>query len=69
VRHAFLDALKKVLNEPLLAHRWFTLCFLTAFEPNEQFKEGMVCWLKNVATRYRIRLNAMVIDKQAPEEV
>jgi hypothetical protein len=54
VRHGFLEALKKALNNDILAHRWFTLCFLAAFEPNEQFKEAMVRWLKNLAERYRI---------------
>jgi hypothetical protein len=42
------------LNNNILAHRWFTLCILAAFEPNELFKEAMVRWLKNLAARFRI---------------
>jgi len=53
VRHGFLEALKKPLANGHLHQRWFTLCFLTAFEPNEEVKVNMVRWLKNRAEHYR----------------
>jgi sister chromatid cohesion protein PDS5 len=36
-----------------LAQRWYTLCFLAAFEPNDAFKDKMIRWLKNRAEHYR----------------
>jgi len=54
VRHGFLEALRNALANGLLSSRWYTLCFLTAFEPNEDFKEVMVRWLKNRAENYRM---------------
>lgn len=53
VRHGFLEALRRALQTNQLSTRWFTLCFLTAFEPNEGPKETMMRWLKNRADIYR----------------
>jgi len=53
VRHGFLEALQKALGRGALAQRWYTLCFLATFEPNDQFKDKMVRWLKNRAEHYR----------------
>jgi hypothetical protein len=56
VRHGFLAALKKALQQGRLGLRWYTLCFLTAFEPAEDNKQVMVRWLKNRAQYYRISI-------------
>jgi hypothetical protein len=53
VRHGFIEALKRALTQGSLSQRWYTLCFLAAFEPSEQVKEFMVRWLKLRAVRYR----------------
>jgi hypothetical protein len=48
------------LGKGALAQRWYTLCFLAAFEPSEQFKDIMVRWLKNRAIYYRTLPNRVI---------
>ncbi|TIA63964.1 hypothetical protein D6C77_01724 [Aureobasidium pullulans] len=52
VREAFVDAIKKYLGQGRLPHRFYTLVFVYAFEPNGVIKNATSTWLKGRAATF-----------------
>ncbi|KAI5272854.1 hypothetical protein E4T47_03882 [Aureobasidium subglaciale] len=52
VRSAFVDAMKKYLGQGRLPHRFYTLVFVYAFEPNGVIKNPASTWLKGRAAAF-----------------
>ncbi|KAI4720618.1 hypothetical protein E4T48_03098 [Aureobasidium sp. EXF-10727] len=52
VRSAFVDAIKKYLGQGRLPHRFYTLVFVYAFEPNAPIKNAASTWLKGRAAAF-----------------
>jgi sister-chromatid-cohesion protein PDS5 len=52
VREAFVDAIKKYLGQGRLPHRFYTLVFIYAFEPNGVIKNATSTWLKGRAATF-----------------
>ncbi|KAE8355268.1 armadillo-type protein [Aspergillus coremiiformis] len=51
VRSGFINELKKKLVQGShLSHRWYTITFLLAFEPNPSLKDSTLTWLRSRAT-------------------
>ncbi|KAF7596749.1 hypothetical protein BBP40_000177 [Aspergillus hancockii] len=51
VRVGFINELKKKLvQNSRLSHRWYSITFLLAFEPNGSLKDSTLTWLKSRAT-------------------
>ncbi|KAM7220742.1 Armadillo-type fold [Rhypophila decipiens] len=61
VRHAFIAKLQKYLAEGKLRSRFYTIVFLTAFEPNPQFKTRTETWIRSRA-RYFQGLKQHVLE-------
>ncbi|KAK3368174.1 putative SPO76 protein [Podospora didyma] len=49
VRHAFIQKLQKYLAEGKLRSRYYTIIFLTAFEPVAEFKQRTETWIRSRA--------------------
>lgn len=49
VRGGFTAQLKKYLALERLNHRWYTILFLSAFEPEKSLKNDTIAWLKSRA--------------------
>lgn len=45
VRGGFISQLKKYLSQERLHHRWYTVLFLSAFEPEKSLKSDTIAWL------------------------
>ncbi|KAE8454103.1 hypothetical protein EG329_005026 [Mollisiaceae sp. DMI_Dod_QoI] len=57
VRRGFIEKLQKYIVKNRLSHRFYTIIFLTAFEPgsNGAFKESIMTWIRS---RAKIHLDA-----------
>ncbi|KAG5519117.1 hypothetical protein PMAC_002205 [Pneumocystis sp. 'macacae'] len=55
VRYNFVKKLMKDLNLDKLTSRYYTPVFLVAHEPEEEFKQEVVKWIKSCASIYRNR--------------
>lgn len=53
VRHAFISKLQKYLAEGKLRSRYYTIVFLTAFEPNTDFKHRVETWIRSRARHFQ----------------
>jgi len=53
VRHAFIGKLQKYLAEGKLRARYYTIIFLTAFEPNTDFKHRIETWVRSRARHFQ----------------
>jgi sister-chromatid-cohesion protein PDS5 len=53
VRHAFIGKLQKYLAEGKLRARYHTIVFLTAFEPNAEFKHRVETWIRSRARHFQ----------------
>jgi sister-chromatid-cohesion protein PDS5 len=49
VRRAFIEKLQKYLVKGKLPHRFYTIVFLTAFEPQADFKNSVITWIRSRA--------------------
>ena len=49
VRRGFVEKLQKYLVKGRLAHRFYTIIFLTAFEPELEFKNSIITWVRSRA--------------------
>ena len=47
VRIGFTNQLKKYLGRQKLSHRWFTVLFLLAFEPDDELRSSTLTWLRS----------------------
>jgi sister chromatid cohesion protein PDS5 len=47
VRSGFTNQLKKYLGQNKLSHRWCTILFLLAFEPDEALRSSTLTWLRS----------------------
>lgn len=47
VRSGFVNQAKKYLGQSRLNHRWLTVLFLLAFEPDEELRNTTVTWLRS----------------------
>lgn len=54
VRSGFIHQLKKYLGQNRLSHRWYTVMFLIAFEPDIELRTSTLVWLKSRA-QYFVR--------------
>ncbi|KAG4304091.1 hypothetical protein PORY_002455 [Pneumocystis oryctolagi] len=55
VRYNFVKKLMKSLNLDKLTARYYAPIFLVAHEPEEEFKQETIKWIKSCASVYRIR--------------
>lgn len=53
VRHGFISKLQKYLAEGKLRTRFYTIVFLTAFEPHTEFKQRTETWIRSRARYYQ----------------
>ncbi|KAI0393967.1 armadillo-type protein [Xylariaceae sp. FL0594] len=53
VRHLFVEKLQKYLVQNKLRPRFYTIIFLTAFEPNALFKNQVETWIRSRARFFR----------------
>ncbi|KAB5570546.1 armadillo-type protein, partial [Coniochaeta sp. 2T2.1] len=53
VRHAFISKLQKYLAEGKLKARYYTIVFLTAFEPKADFKHRVETWIRSRASHFQ----------------
>lgn len=53
VRHLFVEKLQKYLVQSKLRPRFYTIIFLTAFEPNAGFKSQVETWIRSRARFFR----------------
>ncbi|KAI9742635.1 MAG: hypothetical protein M1818_003776 [Claussenomyces sp. TS43310] len=58
VRRRFTDKLQKYLVQNRLSNRFYTIVFLQAFEPDPQFRQSNMTWIRSRAKFFS--------DKQAP---
>lgn len=58
VRHKFTEKLEKYLVRSRLPNRFYTVIFLLAFEPEAQFRQSTITWIKSRAKGFS--------DKQSP---
>ncbi|KAL1305926.1 hypothetical protein AAFC00_004068 [Neodothiora populina] len=61
VRAAFIERVKKHLGSGTLPHRFYTLVFLLAYEPNASVKENTITWLRGRAATFA-RTNDSVLE-------
>ena len=47
IRRGFIEKLQKYLVKGLIAHRFYTIIFLTAFEPDASFKNSIMTWIRS----------------------
>ncbi|KAK4190432.1 armadillo-type protein [Podospora australis] len=52
VRHNFVKKLQKYLSDDKLRTRFYTIVFLTAFEPNTEFKQRIETWVRSRARHF-----------------
>ncbi|KAK3399126.1 putative SPO76 protein [Sordaria brevicollis] len=53
VRHGFVRKLQKYLADSKLRSRYYTIIFLTAFEPNVEFKNRVETWIRSRARHFQ----------------
>ncbi|KAK3322170.1 putative SPO76 protein [Apodospora peruviana] len=53
VRHGFIRKLQKYLADSKLRSRYYTIAFLTAFEPNSEFKMRVETWIRSRARHFQ----------------
>ncbi|EGO58136.1 hypothetical protein NEUTE1DRAFT_63690 [Neurospora tetrasperma FGSC 2508] len=53
VRHGFVRKLQKYLADGKLRSRYYTIIFLTAFEPNIEFKNRVETWIRSRARHFQ----------------
>ena len=61
VRHGFVRKLQKYLADGKLRTRFYTIIFLTAFEPNTEFKNRTETWVRSRARHFK-ELNQPVLE-------
>ena len=49
VRRGFVEKLQKYLVKGRLSNRFYTIIFLTAFEPELEFKNSIITWIRSRA--------------------
>ena len=49
VRRGFVEKLQKYLVKGRLSNRFYTIVFLTAFEPELEFKNSIITWIRSRA--------------------
>ncbi|TVY54635.1 Sister chromatid cohesion protein pds5 [Lachnellula cervina] len=49
VRRGFVEKLQKYLVKSKLSHRFYTIIFLTAFEPDQRLKSSIITWIRSRA--------------------
>ncbi|KAI9801108.1 MAG: hypothetical protein M1833_002976 [Piccolia ochrophora] len=52
VRSGFVNKLKKYLGQNKLSQRFYTIIFLLAFEPQTDFRENTVTWIRSRAKQF-----------------
>ncbi|ESZ92150.1 hypothetical protein SBOR_7467 [Sclerotinia borealis F-4128] len=65
VRRGFVEKLQKYLVKDKLPDRFYTMIFLTAFEPEPNFKSSIVTWIRSRAKVF-VESKTMVLEKTLP---
>ncbi|KAK6602439.1 spo76 protein [Botrytis cinerea] len=65
VRKAFIEKLQKYLVKDKLPDRFYTIIFLTAFEPEINFKNSIITWIRSRAKVF-VDSKTMVLEKTLP---
>ncbi|QSZ30000.1 hypothetical protein DSL72_004518 [Monilinia vaccinii-corymbosi] len=65
VRRGFVKKLQKYLVKDRLPDRFYTIIFLTAFEPDQNFKTSIVTWIRSRAKVFA-ESKTMVLEKTLP---
>ncbi|KAI9641533.1 Sister chromatid cohesion protein pds5 [Ciborinia camelliae] len=65
VRKGFVEKLQKYLVKDKLPDRFYTIIFLTAFEPEQNFKNSIVTWIRSRAKVF-FESKTMVLEKTLP---
>jgi sister-chromatid-cohesion protein PDS5 len=58
VRRGFVEKLQKYLVKGKLPNRFYTIMFITAFEPGADFKNSIITWIRSRAKVF--------LDKKSP---
>ncbi|KAL3419137.1 spo76 protein [Phlyctema vagabunda] len=53
VRRGFIEKLQKYLVKDKLPHRFYTIIFLTAFEPEFELKNSIITWIRSRAKSFQ----------------
>ncbi|APA14981.1 hypothetical protein SS1G_13681 [Sclerotinia sclerotiorum 1980 UF-70] len=65
VRRGFVEKLQKYLVKDKLPDRFYTIIFLTAFEPEQNFKNSIITWIRSRAKVFA-ESKSMVLEKTLP---
>jgi sister-chromatid-cohesion protein PDS5 len=66
VRSGFTHQLKKYLGQNKLSHRWFTVLFLLAFEPDVDLRSSTLTWLRSRVQYFeRLQQQQVKSDKKS----
>ncbi|KAF7857291.1 hypothetical protein EAF04_009532 [Stromatinia cepivora] len=65
VRKGFVEKLQKYLVKDKLPDRFYTIIFLTAFEPEQNFKNSIITWIRSRAKVF-VESKTMVLEKTLP---
>lgn len=49
VRHGFIEKLQKYTVKGKLSHRFLTIIFLTAYEPDQTYRNSVITWIRSQA--------------------
>jgi sister chromatid cohesion protein PDS5 len=69
VRASFITQLKKYLLQDKLNHRWYTILFLTAFEPEKSLKNDTTAWLRSRAQAIARKQRAQSQSKSGHQNI
>jgi sister-chromatid-cohesion protein PDS5 len=60
VRRGFIEKLQKYLVKGKLSNRFYTIVFLTAFEPSLDFKKSIVTWIRSQAKAFHQKKSQVI---------
>jgi sister chromatid cohesion protein PDS5 len=69
VRAGFMAQLKKYLAQDRMNYRWYTILFLSAFEPEKSLKNDTIVWLKSRAQALARKQQAQSQSKAGHQNV
>ncbi|ERF71245.1 hypothetical protein EPUS_08163 [Endocarpon pusillum Z07020] len=69
VRAGFITQLKKYLALERLNYRWYTVLFLTAFEPERSLKNDTIAWLKSRGQALARKQQAQSLSKTGHQNI
>ncbi|KAL5877658.1 Sister chromatid cohesion protein pds5 [Pyricularia oryzae] len=65
VRHGFIAKLQKYLALGQLRPRWYTVAFLTVYEPDEDFRQNVETWIRSRSRHFR-ETNSPLMESTLP---